>query len=243
MWTTSGSQHCVIDFTANWKRTAETEVDYGCIGTWRPLDLLLAVRNRDDFARRDRIAFELVQLAKHGHAAADQMLLMAMMPRVVHLTRTCRGLRALPIRDAQAIALGAMWEAIRVHPDRQTTAVLNRLGMDALGIVTRTHSSLASAPEYATDPETMSQLRENDQRDVPSIEDLATLLRWGLETAAITRNDVRVIAAVDLGERSDRDALATELGIAPSSLVRRAHRIRARLKSAVFEEIAQFGTW
>ncbi|GGA67811.1 hypothetical protein GCM10011490_17980 [Pseudoclavibacter endophyticus] len=201
------------------------------------------MRNPDDYAERDRLARELVALAKSGHAGADQVLLMAMLPRVVHLTRTCRGLRNLPLRDAQAIALGAMWEAIRVHPESQTTAILHRLGMDALAIVTRTHSSHVTSPELTTDPETMTRLREAEEPAPGAVDELAAVLRWGLESNAITSEDVRVIAAVDLGAKGDRERLAHELGIGDASIVRRAHRVRARLKQAVAAEVERLGSW
>ena len=245
MWTTATTQFCVPDLTEHWRRTAERELDYGPLGRRRPLDLLRAVRSDEDYDERDRLAFELVALAKAGHAAADQLLLMVMLPRVVHLTRTCRGLRTLPLRDAQAVALGAMWEAIRVHPDRPTRAVLHRLGMDALGIVTRTHSSFASSPELATDPETLGELRTAQGDAVPAstVEDLADLVRWAVEAGTITRDDVRVLAAVDLGEASDRARLAAEFGVAAASLTRRAHRIRGRLREAVQREIDLVGQW
>lgn len=243
MWTTSGSQHCVPDLTAHWKRTADRPIRFGELGEWAPFDLLKAVRDRTDLDRRDVLAAELVRLAKSGHAEADQLLLMAMLPRVVHLTRTCRGLQRIPLRDAQAVALGAMWEAIRMHPDRPITAVLHRLGMDALNIVTRTHSRFVDPREVTTDPEILTELCEAEEPDADTIEDLAALLKWGVETHLVTRDDVRVIAAVDLGAPRDRELLAQELGIEPASLVRRAHRIRTRLKNGVADEISRVGSW
>lgn len=245
MWTTATSQHCVRDLTTHWQRSAHAELDYGPLGPWRPIDLLHAVRSADDLDRRDVLAFALIELARNGHAAADQLLLMAMLPRVVHLTRTSRGLRHLPLRDAQAIALGAMWEAIRVHPIERPRAVLHRLSLDALGIVTRTHADAAPDAEWPTAPDELAELRE--ERDTaPSastLNDLATLLRWGIEIGTVTREDVRVLAAVDLGTPDDRATLAESLGVAAASLTRRAHRIRSRLREAVGREIELAGRW
>ncbi|MGO2110530.1 MAG: hypothetical protein ACTH31_02855 [Pseudoclavibacter sp.] len=243
MWTTTSSQHCVTDLTSHWRDAAGTPTEYGRLGSWRPIDLFHAVRNPNDTRERDRLACELVRLAKSGHAAADQLVLMTMLPRVVHLTRSCRALRHLPTRDAQAIALGAMWEAIRVHPAAQTTAVLHRLGMDALAIVTRMNGGRRETFETATDPVTMALLVEEAEPSQDAVDELATVLKWGVESNAITREDVRVVAAVDLGTAADREHLATELGIATTSLVRRAHRIRQRLRRAVNAEIASVGSW
>lgn len=151
----------------------------------------------------------------------------------------------MTVRDAQAIALGAMWEAIRIHPDPASTAVLHRLGMDALGIITRTHTRLVKDPEFATSPELVDEARESatSEPDVSTLEDLATVLRWALEAGIVSRNDIRVLAAVDLGEPADRNALAAEFNIAVSSLVRRSHRIRSRLRAAIGDEIAAYGRW
>lgn len=245
MWTTASTQHCVTDLTAHWRATADIESDFGALGSHRPIDLLARVRDASDLDARDRLAHELVQLAKSGHSAADQLLLVAMLPRVVHLTRTSRGLRALRVRDAQAIALGAMWEAIRIHPDTRPVAVLHRLGLDALGIITRTHSTAEKLPEVAMAPDTLGLLQESLQQEASTstLEDLATLLRWGVDSGVVTRDDVRVIAAVDLGAAGDREALAAELGVAPASLTRRAHRIRVLLRGAVGAEIERVGSW
>lgn len=243
MWSTSESQYCVPDFTAHWKRTAGRPTPFGTLGHWTPFDLLKAVRDRSDLERRDVLAAELVRLAKAGHAPADQLLLMAMLPRVVHLTRTCRGLQRIPLRDAQAVALGAMWEAIRVHPDRPITAVLHRLGLDALNIITKTHSRFVDHREISTDPETLAEICGAEEPAADTVDDLATLLKWGVDSNIVTREDVRVIAVVDLGTIDDRELLAQELAVAPASLVRRAHRIRTKLQVGVAAEIDRVGSW
>lgn len=245
MWTTASTQHCVTDLTEHWRASAHLETGFGALGAHRPIDMLARVRDTGDLDARDRLAHDLVLLARGGHAAADQVLLVAMLPRVVHLTRTCRGLRALGLRDAQAVALGAMWEAIRIHPETRPVAVLHRLGLDALSIITRTHASADTSPEVATAPEVLGALQESMRFDpaAGAVEELATLLRWGVESGVVTRDDVRVIAAVDLGEPGDREALATHLGVAPASLTRRAHRLRRLLRGAVGAEIERVGTW
>src|SRR5690606_33998184 len=108
---------------------------------------------------------------------------------------------------------------------------------------TRTHTSHVASPELSTDPATMTRLREAEEPTPEAVDELAEVLRWGLESNAITNEDVRVIAAVDLGARGDRERLADELGVSAPSIVRRAHRIRARLKQAVSAEVERLGSW
>ena len=245
MWTTANSQRCVTNLDAHWTATSTEPTEFGALGTLPPAAVLEALRSRRDLRERDRIARVLVSLAQEGHTAADQLLLVAMLPRVVHLTRSCRGLRDLPMRDAQAIALGAMWEAIRTLPAHATTAILHRLSMDALNVVTRTHHGRRHDAEYATDPHDLTSIGgvAADATGPSAAEELAEVLRFGVESGVLTSTDVRILAAVDLGAPGDREALAAELGIAPSSLTRRAHRLRTRLRDAVRDEIAQSGRW
>lgn len=244
MWTCTSTQHCVIDLARHWRSGCDRPTDFGPLGSWSPRLLLEFVRGCDDLSQRDRIARQLITLAQAGHAAADQLLLVAMLPRVVHLTRSCRGLRGLPLRDAEAIAVGAMWEAVHACPAHAQRALLHRLGMDALGIITRTHTGQANLPEVATDPELLAQLDPAvEEGPGTASEDLGTVLQWALDRAVITGLDLRVIAAIDLGEPGDRELLAAELGVAAASLTRRAHRLRRRLRAAVEQEIASTGRW
>lgn len=247
MWTTVTTQRCVSDFSAHWnEHVADRETDLGPFGSVTPRSVVTRIRETADLDARDELVLDLVALAQSGHAGAEQLLLLLMLPRVVHLTRRCRGLRVLPMRDAQAIALGAVWEAIHELPSTARTAVLHRIGLDALKIVTRTATAAVDVPEIAVEDETLSRLVEAPADREPTddaLRELASLLRWALDTAVLCEREVRELAVVDLGEPEDRARLADELGIEPTSLSRRVHRIRARLREAVSAEIVLAGRW
>ncbi|MFD0996270.1 hypothetical protein HNR16_002772 [Pseudoclavibacter chungangensis] len=247
MWTTDTTQRCVTDFSDHWhRRCADRPIDLGTFGVVTPRSVVTRIRRTRDLDERDLLVLDLVRLARAGHDGAEQILLLLVLPRVVHLTRTCRGLRVLPVRDAQAIAFGAVWEAIRELPDAATTAVLHRIGLDALRIITRTATAAVDVPETPVDDEALARLVEGGSGRAPvddALRDLATVLRWAIDEGVMTSDEVRELAVVDLGEPDDRERLARELGIAPASLTRRVHRLRVRLREAVRAEIVRAGTW
>lgn len=247
MWTTDSTQRCVTDFSVYWNtRLADVPTELGSFGRVTPRSLVTRIRQTADLDARDRLVRELVDLAQSGVDAAEQLLLLLMLPRAVHLTRTCRGLRVLPVRDAQAIAVGALWEAIRELPPTATTAVLHRIGLDALKIVTRTATAAIDVPEVAIEDEALHRLVDAPDASAPAdstIRELAAMLRWAIDTGTLTAEEVRQLAVVDLGEPADRARLARELGIERTSLTRRAHRIRGRLRDGVRREIEVAGAW
>ncbi|MDO5053012.1 MAG: hypothetical protein Q4E05_09010 [Pseudoclavibacter sp.] len=243
MRTVTGARSCIAELSEDWRaRHAERAEEYGELGRCRGGELIARIRGAGR-AERDRIVGELLRLAQSGHGPSERLLLVLMLPRVVRIARSSRCLHALPRRDAQAIALGAMWEAVRSAP-ADGTGLLCRLALDALRIVTRSHALLVERREEPVDADGF-QLLEHERGGGAdeAARELAEVFDWALEQGVIDRREARVLATVELGDLRDRSRLAREFGVDPASLQRRAHRIRRRMQAAVRAEIDRNGRW
>jgi hypothetical protein len=204
---------------------------------------------------QDRLLHALLGAGHHGDTLAERVALQYMLPKAVHLARTCRGLRALTLTDrtpvdAVSTAIGAMWESIRQYPLNRTQKVKANIGMDALLIVNKTMSTGAPG-EHTAEDTTLEQLLQ-DQGAAASLEpkwgnnilhDLVTVLSWAIDTETLSPDDVRLLARFDLGEPHERDQLAETLQIGRNSLTRRVHRIRTKLTTALQSHIRDNGSW
>lgn len=242
MRTITRTSSCIVDLSEDWREHhANRERVYGELGACRGGELIERIRGAER-AERDRLVSILIGLVRGGHEPAERLLLVLMLPRVVALTRTCRCLRSLPPRDAQAIALGAMWEALHGLP-ANGRGLLARMGLDALRIVTRSHGLLLEHREQAMDAEALQFLDQAASATEEPARELASIFDWALANGTLTRKEARILATVDLGGADDRERLAREFGVAAGSLLRRSHRLRARLREAVRTEIERNGRW
>lgn len=204
---------------------------------------------------QDRLLHALLTAGHDGDALAERVLLQHMLPKAVHLARTCRGLRALTLSDhtpvdAVSTAIGAMWESIRRYPLNRVEKVKANIGMDALLIVNKSMSP-GDPGEHATEDVHLEQVLQDQGKSAAlepewgddTFHDLVTVLTWAIDTEALTPDDVRLLARFDLGELHERDELAEDLGIGRASLTRRVYRIRVKLMEAVQAHIRENGSW
>ncbi|ODU06743.1 MAG: hypothetical protein ABS81_03780 [Pseudonocardia sp. SCN 72-86] len=204
---------------------------------------------------QDRLLHALLTAGHDGDALAERVALQHMLPKAVHLARTCRGLRALTLSDhtpvdAVSTAIGAMWESIRRYPLNRVEKVKANIGMDALLIVNKSMSP-GDPSEHVTEDVYLEQALQEQGKSATiepewgddTFHDLVTVLTWAIDTEALTPEDVRLLARFDLGELHERDELAEDLGIGRASLTRRVYRIRVKLMEAVQAHIRENGTW
>lgn len=216
------------------------------------LELELRATTGDE---NDRLMLALVIAVQDGDRLAERVLLNHLIPNAIHHARSCRGLRSLSPADAVGTSIGATWEAIKQYKTHRTRAVRANLGMEALSIIT-TRLGTAVDVEYPTDDATLEV--EVSRTTVASVapqwgddtdRDLVEVLRWAIETGTLDREEVRILARYDLGDRYDADsqesrtALAEELGVARDSLNRRVLRIRNKLIEAVRSHVQAHGAW
>ncbi len=204
-------------------------------------------------SEQDRLLHALLAAAHNGDRTAERVVLQFMLPKAVHLARSCRGLRALTINtgtafDAVSTAIGAAWESIATYPLNRTERVQANLNMDALLIVNKTMRNVDDEENVDTaDLEVTLELQGKSTPFEPewgdsSFHDLVTVLQWAIDAEALTPDEVRILARFDLAEElEERDALAEELGIHRDSLTRKVYRIRVKLIDAVQACVAEHG--
>lgn len=228
--------------------------DFAGIGirTCRELEIELKAAS---WREQDRLLHALVSAGHDGDKLAERVVLQYMLPKAVHLARTCRGLRSLTVVDHSSVdavgtAIGAMWESIRRYPLNRVEKVKANIGMDALLIVNKSMSP-GDPGEHATEDIYLEQVLQDQGKSATlepefgddTFHDLVTVLTWAIDTEALTPDDVRLLARFDLGELHERDQLAEDLGIGRASLTRRVYRIRVKLMEAVQAHIRENGTW
>lgn len=239
----------IAAFVDEWDRTFADEIlELDQLGSFRAGDLEAAVPGLSR-VETDRIMHALVVRSHAGCVTSERLLLMLMLAKVSSLVRTCKGLRDLPWDTGISIALSAMWEAIRLQKPHITTSVSGNIGLNALNIITRMtrvddHEVQLQEQQLQLLVDSIVPAGPSEPRLTDSAhDDLVQLLTWALDSKAVTRDEVRILARVDLGESHERAELAAELEISESALTKRAWRIRQKLMTAVQEHIRTHGRW
>lgn len=240
---------------AEWnRRHANRGAVFGSLGFRNAGELETEIHNLPK-AATDSALHELLTLEHSGHELAGRLVLQLMLPKVAHFTNRCTGFTALrmPIAERQQASLEAMWEAIRTYPLRRAKSVSGNLALNALALITKEYGTyLSDQPELSIgDEEVLQSLADREavaESSEPawgdsSYDELVKLLSWAVESDALTRDEVSLLARFDLGEQDDRAALATDLNVSPATLIKRVWRIRTKLVSAVRTHIETFGRW
>lgn len=223
-------------------------------------ELLTLLRAAAGTPEQDRLLHQLLIAGHDGNELAERIILQLMLPKAVHLARTCAALRDIKGRDnvsqdAVAIAIGAIWEQIRTYKLHRTTKRIHaNIGLNALHSITE----ITAAESVILEPETLQESIENSQPlehvddwnpdawatdNARAVEDLAFVLRWAIDTQTLSPTEVRILARYDLGTPADREDLADELEVKRDSLNRRVHRIRGTLIEAIQTHIRTHGGW
>lgn len=235
-----------------WDRDyAGTLHDFGMLGILEcgPLEESL---HRVSKSEGDRLLHALLTLAVDGDRVAERLVLQAMLPKTAQLARTCACLRSLSPADAAWSAFSAMWEAVKTYPLHRTTSVAGNLGLNALAIINETLGLPRNHVDEIGVSDEDLEAKMNEGADAQSAEpewgdsafhDLVKVLSWAAETGTLARDEISILARADLGEQSDRSALANELGASRAALSKRVWRIRTKLMEAVHEYVQVNGRW
>jgi hypothetical protein len=200
----------------------------------------------------DRQLHALLTLAAAGDSVSTRLLLQVMLPKTVQLARTCACLRTLSPEDAAWSAFSAMWEAVKTYPLHRTTSVAGNLGLNALALINETLGLPRNHVDEVGVSDEDLEAKMNEGADAQSTEpgwgdssfhDLVKVLTWAADTGTLTRREIGILARADLGEETDREALAEELGSTRASLSKRVWRIRTKLMEAVQEYVLVNGRW
>lgn len=234
----------IKQLTRTWDAaTAQRRHEFGQLG------LLTCEQARDRLRGPDSdvVARELVTLAQNGDQLAGQVLVVALLPKVVSLSRSYAGAGGLELEDTTDTLIATMWEEIHALGPHITRSVLAQIGLNTKRRHIRTWTAPSSSPYLEAThsdlplDELLADLEGTGSTS--SVADLAEVFAWARETDVLTAQDIRILATVELGLPEDRAALANELGIAADSLRRRSTRLRDKLREAVRGYITQAGSW
>lgn len=242
---TLGYADIVRSLTDEWERDLGSRTkSFGRLGTWTGNELISHIRSLAK-AERNSTVLELVARAKHGDTSAERVVLQMMIPRAFALARRRAHVQNMTLDASFNAAVSALWEAIRTYPLHCSRNVIGTIACNTLMLLTRDFGKYAGpditivssdvvAEEAPTSPESPSS---------SAFAEVMDLLAWALDSGALSRSEVQILARTDLGDKHDRDELAAELGIRRDSLNRRAYRIREKLKQAVHDFILENGHW
>jgi len=188
---------------------------------------------------RDAFMLELIRLSQNGQQLASRVLLQAMLPKAIRNARTVKGLRAESIEDAVDISISAMYTSIATYRvDSWRSSVAAVLGLKAIGIINGNTVSVETTSGYEND-ELESIINEaHDEAhpiDAPpsGFHAVVAVLQWALDSHTLTRDQIRILANYELGDKAERAELVEQLGITRESLRRQALRLRNRLGEAL----------
>lgn len=222
-------------------------------------ELLAILRSSAGTPLQDELLHQLLVAGHNGSEYAERIVLQLMLPKAVHLARTCAGLRDVKghdntSQDAVAIAIGAVWEQIRTYKLSRSSSVHANIGLDALHTISRIAPGDSVVLEPVVMQESIESAQETDHGgdwnpdawatdNARAVEDLAFVLRWAIENETLSPAEVRLLARYDLGTLQDREDLADELDIKRDSLNRRVHRIRRTLMDSIQVHVRTHGGW
>jgi hypothetical protein len=238
------SSGLLTDLRTEWTESyADTEHVFGPLGSIRPGILLAKLQSRTlPKAVLDGHMHTLVLLSHRGDHVAERLLLELMTPKAIQLARTCAPLRNLSPADAVSTTLSVIWEKIRTYPEHLTETVAGNIGLNALNEITR---SFGSTTEISADIDELERAMNDDPNHYgdSSFDNLVKVLSWAVDARVLTRDEVSLLATVDLGTSAERQHLADQLDVTRDTLNKRVWRIRNKLITAVREHIVSFGRW
>jgi hypothetical protein len=230
-----------------WNSTlANRSHDFNGLGIITCDEAIEAIRRPQPSEDRDRFLLGLLELERAGDEIAGRVVLKSFLPLAFRLARTCSSTRQLwrhSPTDATATTIAALWEVIHTYPLHRTNSVAGNIRLECIKLLEKglgTHEEV----EVTVDDETLERL-VNDTTEVwgdDAFNDLVVLFTWAIDTGTLTREEVQLLARIELTENNpgdERDAAAAELGISRETLNRRVCRIRTKLMRAVSGDVQE----
>lgn len=240
---------------AEWRALCDTPATAAAVAGWshdRPalaglhtLSGVLRQAKRAKLADRDAVLLALLELNRDGDQLAGRVVLQAMLPKAVRLTRSV--VRRPDVlgdqEEAHARAVAALWQAIATYPlAARPGRVAANLALDTLAVVQRGRTGSCAAPTFPeqsfADLLVLGDVAADDvgPHDLagPADADLLALLAWSVRTAVLELHEARMLARVYAldGGPADVQAVAVELGISWPALRQRCSRLARRLGRA-----------
>jgi hypothetical protein len=206
--------------------------------------------DRAQGSAEDELLLALVRLAQSGQQLAGRVVLQAMLPKLACMVRRMRSSSSEDrlIEDRRHIAVATFWEVLNAYPtQRRQARVAGNLALDTLHQLT---SGLRKPPaDIPLDPQEASERLAVCSYEAPRLRgegltadaDLLDVIAWGVDVAAITREDASLLVRVYLPDPRDGQGVAggaEDLGLSHAALRQRCSRARRRLIAAVRAETA-----
>lgn len=200
--------------------------------------------DRASGSSEDELLLALVRLAQGGQQLAGRVLLQAMLPKIARMVRRMRSSSSEDrlIEDRRHIAVATFWEVLHAYPaHRRQARVAGNLALDTLHQLT---SGLRKPPaDIPLDPDEASDRLAARSYTEPRISgegltpdaDLLEVIAWGIDAAALTREEASLLVRVYLPHPRGTEnpaALAEQLGLSHAALRQRCSRARRRLIAA-----------
>lgn len=217
--------------------------DYEDLGLNTGEEILNRIQRSQLPSDRDAVLITLLELEHRGDTTVSRVLLQAFLPLALRLARTSAAtseIRADSPRDSRATAIAALWEVIHTYPLHRTRSVAGNIRLDTLKLLDTTLGAHVGKEYTVTDGflEHLAGITPEDQDD--AFRDLVTIFTWAIDHSVLTRDEVQLLARVELtdGDPGDaRNEAAHNLGITRPTLNRRIHRIRTKLMNAVCGDV------
>ncbi|MFM9920910.1 hypothetical protein [Lacisediminihabitans sp. H27-G8] len=227
----------ITQLNREWATLAGRAIDCGAPGRHSGAELLAMIRQTSG-CDQDALLHLLLRLGRDGNAAADRVLLQALIPAAQRIAQRVRGLDDLERADRAGYAIGAAWESIRTYRMHLEVRVMANLTMNMLRFLAPEPSAnerlIAARTITVTDQflETVSAAWAPEP--TPEAE-LANLLAWAVGRRILERAEVALLIKASLGEQTHA-AIAAEMGLSLEGLRSRLTRIRRRLSTAAQTE-------
>lgn len=227
------SPSLAITLNDDWAtKHANSERHYDGLGTFTGAELLQAIATARG-EEQDRLLYTLITLAHDGNQAAERVLLQELIAPAREMVHRVTAMDTYSRTDRVNVAIGAAWESIRSYRLHRTAHVRGNLTMETLRLLApRRPAAEAAAHTITVSNEDLAEILGTwDPEPTPEME-LANLFQWARDTGILNREEIALLARVELGTESKRE-IAADLGIAYDALRKRALRIRTKLAQGV----------
>lgn len=224
----------ITQMNSEWAEIADRSHEFGSLGFRTPGELLSEIEASTGSAQ-DELLYELLCLARDGHAAAERTVLQALIPATRRMAHRVRGLEDFERTDRIGYAIGVAWESIRAFRLHLHNRVMANLTMTMLGLLTPDRwgvNQRIAASTITVDDETLERAAGVCSLDFTPAGELAELFTWAVNTNVVTPAEVSLLSRVALGDEEPA-AIAADLDLTREGLRSKVKRIRKRLTTAV----------
>ncbi|ACZ32433.1 hypothetical protein Xcel_3434 (plasmid) [Xylanimonas cellulosilytica DSM 15894] len=246
-----------------------TRTEPALAGLARPGDIVDAI-DAGDNARKNELLLALLRLFQSGQQLAGRTVLQALLPKLARIAMSAVPESANQgdfVEDSRHLTIAEFWEVAATYPvARRTERVASNLALDTLNRVTRQRQhadpipfdpdmlygqrdasdSASGASDFVArrvlEEVSRAATPDRDPVDVVTPDtDLLTVIAWGIQTSAITRDEGQMLVTAYLPDKTEGwgfDDLCKQFGIPLATVRKRCSRAVKKLTDAVREEMS-----